>query len=57
MSTANDTIIPYGDKLEATISNLSPGKTYNMRVLAFSKGGDGRMSSPTKMFRMGVLTR
>ncbi|XP_011863696.1 PREDICTED: contactin-like [Vollenhovia emeryi] len=53
MSTANDTIISGGSKLEAYIKNLSPGKWYNLRVLAFSKGGDGRMSSPTNQFQMG----
>lgn len=53
MSTANDTVIPVGGKLEAYINNLSPGKTYHMRVLAFSNGGDGRMSSPTLTFQMG----
>ncbi|XP_063219696.1 contactin isoform X2 [Bacillus rossius redtenbacheri] len=53
MSTANDTIIYVGSKLEALITNLSPGKTYHMRVLAFSTGGDGRMSSPALTFQMG----
>lgn len=53
MSTANDTIIPGGSKLEADIKGLSPGKTYHLRVLAFSNGGDGRMSSPTHTFQMG----
>ncbi|XP_076173707.1 contactin-like [Ptiloglossa arizonensis] len=53
MSTANDTIRPSGTKLEADITNLSPGKAYHLRVLAFSKGGDGRMSSPTYTFQMG----
>ncbi|XP_053991481.1 contactin [Hylaeus volcanicus] len=53
MSTANDTIIPSGSKLEADITNLSPGKAYHLRVLAFSNGGDGRMSSPTYTFQMG----
>lgn len=53
MSTANDTVIPGGSKLEAYISNLTPGKTYNLRVLAFSRGGDGRMSSPITQFQMG----
>lgn len=53
MSTANDTIVPVGSKLEAYISNLSPGKAYHMRVLAFSNGGDGRMSSPEHTFQMG----
>lgn len=53
MSTANDTIIYVDSKLEAYVRNLSPGKTYNMRVLAFSNGGDGRMSSPAFTFKMG----
>lgn len=53
MSTANDTIILVGNKLEAYVETLTPGKAYNMRVLAFSNGGDGRMSSPTIRFQMG----
>ncbi|XP_012285560.1 contactin [Orussus abietinus] len=53
MSTGNDTIIPGGSKLEADITNLSPGKAYHLRVLAFSNGGDGRMSSPAHTFQMG----
>lgn len=53
MSTATDTIIPAGNDLEAEINNLSPGKAYHLRVLAFSNGGDGRMSSPTHTFQMG----
>ncbi|XP_046682308.1 contactin isoform X2 [Homalodisca vitripennis] len=53
MSTANDTFIALGNDLEAIVSDLSPGKTYNLRVLAFSNGGDGRMSSPTYVFQMG----
>lgn len=57
MSTANDTIVPVGRELEATVNNLSPGKTYNLRVLAYSNGGDGRMSSPTYVFQMGEFTR
>ncbi|XP_014098963.2 contactin [Bactrocera oleae] len=57
MITANNTIIPVGEKLEAYITNLTPGKSYNMRVLAFSNGGDGRMSSPTLRFQMGKTTR
>lgn len=57
LSTANDTIISVGEKLEAYISNLSPGKTYNMRVLAYSNGGDGRMSSPALTFQMGAFKR
>lgn len=53
MSTANDTLIPVEHKLEAYVTNLTPGKTYNLRVLAFSNGGDGRMSSPAITFQMG----
>lgn len=53
MSRANDTIITIGSKLEAYVNNLTPGKSYNSRVLAFSNGGDGRMSSPTLHFQMG----
>ncbi|XP_063704991.1 contactin-like [Culicoides brevitarsis] len=54
MSRANDTIIPVGNKLEAYIDTLTPGKSYKMRVLAFSNGGDGRMSSPPLKFQMGI---
>lgn len=53
MSTANDTIVLTGNDLEARISNLSPGKTYHLRVLGYSLGGDGRMSSPAHTFQMG----
>lgn len=55
MSTANDTIIPIGNKLEQYVDTLTPGKSYKLRVLAFSNGGDGRMSSPTINFQMGKL--
>lgn len=55
MSTANDTLVTVGRKLEAYITNLSPGKSYHMRVLAFSNGGDGRMSSPALTFQMGMF--
>lgn len=53
MSTANDTIVPVEHNLEAYVTNLTPGKTYNLRVLAYSNGGDGRMSSPAITFQMG----
>lgn len=53
ISQANDTIILVGSTLEAYINNLTPGKQYHLRVLAFSNGGDGRMSSPTHTFQMG----
>ncbi|XP_058468109.1 contactin [Malaya genurostris] len=54
MATANDTTVYIGNKLEKYISNLTPGKSYNLRVLAFSNGGDGRMSSPPIKFQMGI---
>lgn len=54
MSTGNDTVISVGSELETYVSNLSPGKSYHMRVLAFSNGGDGRMSSPPFTFQMGM---
>lgn len=53
MSTANDTIVPVEHNLEAYVNKLTPGKTYNLRVLAYSNGGDGRMSSPAFTFQMG----
>ncbi|XP_037963096.2 contactin [Plutella xylostella] len=53
MSTANDTLVPVDRKLEAYVTSLTPGKTYRLRVLGYSNGGDGRMSSPTITFQMG----
>ncbi|XP_013200303.2 contactin [Amyelois transitella] len=53
MSTANDTLVLVDHKLEAYVTSLTPGKTYNLRVLAYSNGGDGRMSSPAITFQMG----
>ena len=32
ISEANDTVIYIGNKLEATITDLTPGKTYFLRV-------------------------
>ena len=57
---ANDTTVyigAYDFKLEATIPDLSPGKTYFLRVLAFSQGGEGKMSSPAWKFQMGDPAR
>lgn len=55
ISTANDTIVPIGSrKLEATITDLEPGKMYVLRVLAYSRGGDGKMSSPAQEFILGM---
>jgi len=56
VSQANSTDVYIGSydfKLEATITDLSPGKTYYLRVLAFSQGGEGKMSSPAWRFQMG----
>ncbi|XP_065349505.1 contactin [Cloeon dipterum] len=52
-STANDTLVQIGSKLEAYLYDLTPGKAYSLRVLAYSNGGDGRMSSPAIKFQMG----
>merc|ERR1712038_1532239 len=60
VSEANSTDVYIGSydfKLEATISDLSPGKTYFLRVLAFSQGGEGKMSSPAWKFQMGDPAR
>lgn len=54
ISRAQDTIVPIGSRLEAYVTSLSPGKRYHVRVLAFSNGGDGRMSSPTVNIQLGM---
>jgi hypothetical protein len=43
-----------GGDLEAVISGLVPGKVYKLRVLAYSYGGDGKMSSPAWEFKVGT---
>ena len=53
VSEANDTVVYIGNRLEAIIDDLTPGKTYFLRVLAFSQGGEGKMSSPAWQFQMG----
>merc|ERR1712228_806167 len=53
ISVANDTIVYIGNRLETTIEDLTPRKTYYLRVLAFSQGGEGKMSSPAWQFQMG----
>jgi len=53
ISEANHTSVYIGSPLEATITGLTPGKTYYLRVLAFSQGGEGKMSSPAWQFQMG----
>lgn len=55
ISRATDTLVPLGSKLESYVENLSPGKRYDIRVLAYSNGGDGRMSSPTVHIQMGKI--
>lgn len=37
-----------GGELKAIITDLIPGKIYKLRVLAFSSGGDGKMSSQVR---------
>lgn len=54
VSRAVDTVVALGEKLEAYVYNLLPGKRYYTRVLAYSNGGDGRMSSPALKFQMGT---
>ena len=53
ISVANNTVVYIGNRLEAVIDDLTPGKTYFLRVLAFSQGGEGKMSSPAWQFQMG----
>ena len=55
VSQANDTTVYIGSydfKLEATISDLSPGKTYYLRVLAFSQGGEGKLNKLCSLKKM-----
>lgn len=54
---ANTTIVLIGSQLEAYIHDLSPGKSYQLRVYAFSRGGDGKKSSPPWKFQMGKYWR
>lgn len=46
LSSAKDIILRLGSELEVIVTNLVAGETYKLRVLAFSSGGDGKMSSP-----------
>ncbi|KAA0195696.1 hypothetical protein HAZT_HAZT002034 [Hyalella azteca] len=50
---ANETFLPIGNELQVYISDLTPGKTYKLRVMGFSRGGEGKMSSPPWEFQMG----
>lgn len=50
MSTANDTLVDFVDRsLEQEVSGLLPAKKYIVRVLAYSLGGDGKMSPPQEI--------
>jgi hypothetical protein len=40
-------------KTRIRIKNLIPKQVYNLRVLGYSRGGDGLMSSPTVQFVLG----
>ncbi|KFM77955.1 Contactin, partial [Stegodyphus mimosarum] len=42
-----------GNDLQVVVSGLTMGKVYKLRVLAFSNGGDGKMSSPVREFKLG----
>lgn len=42
-----------GNDLQVVVSGLTIGKAYKLRVLAFSNGGDGKMSSPVREFKIG----
>ncbi|QQP38385.1 Uncharacterized protein FKW44_018949, partial [Caligus rogercresseyi] len=53
ISQANDTVIYIGNPLDVEVTDLTPGKVYHLRVLAFSQGGEGKMSSPVWQFQMG----
>ncbi|XP_061177623.1 contactin-like [Saccostrea echinata] len=50
--TANDTIT--GKETHGIIYGIQRGYVYSLRVLGFSKGGDGKQS-PTKYFTLGGL--
>ncbi|CAG0882320.1 unnamed protein product [Cyprideis torosa] len=53
ISSAREVVVPLGGDLEAWITDLTPGKLYRLRVLAYSLGGWGKMSSPAWEFQMG----
>lgn len=57
ISSAKDTVKKLGgDELSLVISELVPGETYKLRVLAFSSGGDGKMSSPELIIKVKSQT-
>lgn len=55
ISSARDVVkkLAGGDsELALTIGDLVPGEMYKLRVLAFSSGGDGKMSSPELLIKV-----
>lgn len=50
IKSANDTIV--GKETYGMVYGISKGYVYALRVLGFSKGGDGKMS-PTQYFTLG----
>lgn len=53
INSARDVIKPLGsDELSVIINNLVPGESYKLRVLAYSSGGDGKMSSPELLIKV-----
>ncbi|GAB6020063.1 hypothetical protein CHUAL_002802 [Chamberlinius hualienensis] len=52
-STYKDVLVPFTGDLQAEVTGLTPGVVYKLRVLAYSQGGDGRMSSPAWEFQLG----
>lgn len=52
-SSYQDVYVPLGGILSTDVYGLKPGVRYKLRVLAYSQGGDGRMSSPAWEFQLG----
>lgn len=54
ISAARDLVKKLGGESELSliIKDLSPGETYKLRVLAYSSGGDGKMSSPELIIKV-----
>uniref|UniRef100_A0A2P2HWX5 Contactin-like n=1 Tax=Hirondellea gigas TaxID=1518452 RepID=A0A2P2HWX5_9CRUS len=50
---ANETYLSIGNNLEVYVYQLTPGKIYKLRVMGYSRGGEGKMSSPPWEFQMG----
>lgn len=58
MSQARDIIkrLEGAQELSVDIRGLVPGETYKLRVLAFSSGGDGKMSSPELIIKVNSMS-